>query len=218
MTDEIRTVSPTLADEMALTNFEMHLNAARAIAMLSLFSECISKPGNDMSASVDVSSRTAFFGLTAEEADARVALLSLERWRGKQLRAWVYGRLTTDPQLMTSFSAAQRNLLAGAFEFDSAQLVRHNVSSDGTMKLLLQWPDGQVAETVMIPDGKRRTACISSQVGCPVGCRFCASGIGGVKGNLSAARIVEQCGRLVPAHRGDRVDCNPPVKPRLYRG
>ena len=44
----------------------------------------------------------------------------------------------------------------------------------------------------MIPDGDRRTACVSSQVGCPVGCRFCASGMGGVKGNLSAAQIVEQ--------------------------
>jgi 23S rRNA (adenine2503-C2)-methyltransferase len=52
------------------------------------------------------------------------------------------------------------------------------------------------AETVMIPDGERRTACVSSQVGCPVGCKFCASGIGGVKGNLSAAQIVEQIFQL----------------------
>jgi 23S rRNA (adenine2503-C2)-methyltransferase len=49
-----------------------------------------------------------------------------------------------------------------------------------------------VAETVMIPDGPRRTACVSSQVGCPVGCKFCASGLDGVKGNLSAGQIVEQ--------------------------
>ena len=64
------------------------------------------------------------------------------------------------------------------------------------MKLLLRWPDGQLAETVMIPDLPRRTACISSQVGCPVGCRFCASGIGGSKGNLTAAQIVEQVFQL----------------------
>src|SRR5436190_11317263 len=48
----------------------------------------------------------------------------------------------------------------------------------------------------MIPDGKRRTACVSSQVGCPVGCKFCASGIGGVKGNLTAGQIIEQIFRL----------------------
>jgi 23S rRNA (adenine2503-C2)-methyltransferase len=54
------------------------------------------------------------------------------------------------------------------------------------------WASNANAETVMIPDDKRRTACVSSQVGCPVGCKFCASGIGGVKGNLSAAQIVEQ--------------------------
>src|SRR5678815_119665 len=52
------------------------------------------------------------------------------------------------------------------------------------------------AETVMIPDADRRTACVSSQVGCPVGCRFCASGMNGVKGNLSAAQIVEQVFQL----------------------
>jgi 23S rRNA (adenine2503-C2)-methyltransferase len=60
------------------------------------------------------------------------------------------------------------------------------------LKLVITWPDGANAETVMIPDADRRTACISSQVGCPVGCKFCASGINGVKGSLPAARIVEQ--------------------------
>ena len=51
----------------------------------------------------------------------------------------------------------------------------------------------------MIPDGDRRTACVSSQVGCPVGCKFCASGIGGVKGNLTAGQIVEQVYSVGPA-------------------
>jgi 23S rRNA (adenine2503-C2)-methyltransferase len=56
----------------------------------------------------------------------------------------------------------------------------------------LTWPEGANAETVLIPEADRRTACVSSQVGCPVGCKFCASGINGVKGSLSAAQIVEQ--------------------------
>ena len=58
------------------------------------------------------------------------------------------------------------------------------------------WPDGSNAETVMIPDADRRTACVSSQVGCPVGCKFCASGINGSKGNLNSAQIVEQVFQL----------------------
>jgi 23S rRNA (adenine2503-C2)-methyltransferase len=60
----------------------------------------------------------------------------------------------------------------------------------------LTWDEGASAETVMIPDGDRRTACVSSQVGCPVGCKFCASGLNGVKGNLAPGQIVEQIYRL----------------------
>jgi 23S rRNA (adenine2503-C2)-methyltransferase len=83
----------------------------------------------------------------------------------------------------------------------TAKIISNQLSTDGTRKLLLGWASsgdvtGQLpvtqAETVMIPDADRRTACISSQVGCPVGCKFCASGIGGVKKNLTAAQIVEQ--------------------------
>ncbi len=97
---------------------------------------------------------------------------------------------------MTNLSAADRTLLTEHIAFTSAQITTHQCSADGTQKLLLTWPDGANAETVMIPDADRRTACISSQVGCPVGCKFCASGINGVKGNLSAARIVEQVFQL----------------------
>jgi 23S rRNA (adenine2503-C2)-methyltransferase len=79
----------------------------------------------------------------------------------------------------------------------------HQTSADGTQKLLLSWPGGATAETVMIPDGDRRTACISSQVGCPVGCKFCASGLNGVKGNLRADQIVEQVFRLNQLLRAD---------------
>jgi 23S rRNA (adenine2503-C2)-methyltransferase len=93
---------------------------------------------------------------------------------------------------MTNLSVADRGRLAEVADLSTGSIIRHQSSNDGTEKLLIEWPDGATAESVMIPDGPRRTACISSQVGCPVGCKFCASGIDGVKGNLSAARIVEQ--------------------------
>ena len=98
----------------------------------------------------------------------------------------------TDAGRMTNLAPADRTWVAEHLSFGTASTVRHQQSEDGTLKLLLGWGDGSQAETVMIPDGDRRTACVSSQVGCPVGCKFCASGIGGVKRNLSADQIVEQ--------------------------
>ena len=93
---------------------------------------------------------------------------------------------------MSDLSKLNREELLSRVEFATGTIVRRQDSSDGTRKLLIEWPGGATAETVMIPDGERRTACVSSQVGCPVRCAFCASGINGVKGNLTASQIVEQ--------------------------
>ena len=118
------------------------------------------------------------------------------KFRAQQVRDWVYHKGVRDPAAMTSLSKADREQLAAQVRFGNADTIAHQISEDGTQKLLLGWPihNGTVpqAETVMIPDGARRTACVSSQVGCPVGCTFCASGLEGVKGNLTAGQIVEQ--------------------------
>lgn len=151
---------------------------------------------NDMSGSPIVSPPIQFFGLSAERVQHAIVSAGLPSWRSRQLRDWVYRKLVTTPAEMSTFAKDQQELLARLFQFTSAAIDRSQASEDGTMKLLLRWPDGQLAETVMIPDLPRRTACISSQVGCPVGCRFCASGIGGSKGNLTAAQIVEQVFQL----------------------
>ncbi len=135
---------------------------------------------------------TPFFGLTASEMDAAAQALGWPKFRGKQLRDWVHVKDVTDPARMTNLSARDRATVAQRFSFGNASIVRQQLSDDGTLKLLLGWPDGSEAETVMIPDGDRRTACVSSQVGCPVGCKFCASGMDGVKRSLTAAQIVEQ--------------------------
>lgn len=149
-----------------------------------------------MSASTIVSQPVAFLGLTASQADQALAPIGLQPWRGRQLRDWIYRKHIADPSQMTTFSQPHQTLLAQAFSFAPATLLRRQDSADGVIKLLLQWQPGHVAETVLIPDGPRRTACISSQVGCPVGCRFCASGLAGVKANLTAAQIVEQVYQL----------------------
>ncbi|HSV15517.1 MAG TPA: 23S rRNA (adenine(2503)-C(2))-methyltransferase RlmN [Tepidisphaeraceae bacterium] len=140
--------------------------------------------------------KVAFFALTAEQVDRLVQTWGWPRFRGRQVREWVYHKGVVDPEQMTNLGKADRALLTARFDFGSSTIVNHQSSSDGTEKLLLAWPDGNNAETVMIPDGPRRTACVSSQVGCPAGCKFCASGVNGVKGNLSADQIVEQIVRL----------------------
>jgi 23S rRNA (adenine2503-C2)-methyltransferase len=145
-----------------------------------------------MRAAVGEESQCLFFALDAAALERALLLHRWPRFRTPQVLQWVYQRLVTDPQQMTDLSKIDRRRLSEILRFDTASILQHQASSDGTQKLLLTWPDGSNAETVMIPDGDRRTACISSQVGCPVGCTFCASGLGGVKGNLDAGQIVEQ--------------------------
>lgn len=151
---------------------------------------------------IHTSEKKQFFGLSPEAIDSAVAEWGWPKFRGRQLRDWVYRKGIIDPGQMTNLSRIERTMVSEHFEFSSAIETRRQNSSDGTIKLLLNWPGGAVAETVMIPDQSRRTACVSSQVGCPVGCKFCASGLEGVKGNLSAAQIVEQIFALNKAQAG----------------
>jgi 23S rRNA (adenine2503-C2)-methyltransferase len=134
-----------------------------------------------------------FFDLSPARFDELVrARWGWPTYRADQVRDWVYRKLVADPQAMSNLSKLDRQRLADSLRFATATTTRRQASSDGTQKLLLTWENGANAETVMIPDADRRTACVSSQVGCPVGCTFCASGIGGAKGNLAAGQIVEQ--------------------------
>jgi 23S rRNA (adenine2503-C2)-methyltransferase len=139
-----------------------------------------------------ISQKPHFFNLTPDAFDAVLAEWGWPKFRGQQIRDWVYQKLVADPLHMTNLAMPERERLAEQIDFFTAQTTVHQSSSDGTQKLLLSWPGDANAETVMIPDGDRRTACVSSQVGCPVGCKFCASGINGVRNNLSAGQIVEQ--------------------------
>jgi 23S rRNA (adenine2503-C2)-methyltransferase len=144
----------------------------------------------------DNPSRLQFFALDASAFDAQVAGWGWPKFRGDQVRQWIYGKQLTDPAQMTNLAIRDRELVRDRVAFCSGDITTRQVSPDGTQKLLLTWPSGASAETVMIPDADRRTACVSSQVGCPVGCKFCASGINGVKGNLTADQIVEQVYQL----------------------
>jgi 23S rRNA (adenine2503-C2)-methyltransferase len=145
---------------------------------------------------VAIPSRLDFFSLLPGELDDVLASWGWPAFRAQQVRDWVYVKGVADPGKMSNLSKADREWLAERVSFVTSDVTRRQDSTDGTQKLLLTWPNGSNAETVMIPDGDRRTACVSSQVGCPVGCKFCASGLEGVKGNLTAGQIVEQVFRL----------------------
>ncbi|MFI5381240.1 MAG: 23S rRNA (adenine(2503)-C(2))-methyltransferase RlmN, partial [Tepidisphaerales bacterium] len=129
-------------------------------------------------------------------------------FRARQVCDWVYVKSTTDVAAMTNLRKIDRQFLAGQIEFDTATVVRQQTATDGTIKVLISWQDGKNAESVMIPDADRRTACLSSQVGCPVGCRFCASGVNGSQGNLSPGQIVEQVFALnrIIGPQGERIN------------
>lgn len=117
-------------------------------------------------------------------------------YRADQLLQWIYEKQVDSFEQMTNLPRVLRTWLTEHANIGRAQVAAMAVSQDGTRKLLLRWPDGAVVETVWIPEADRHTACLSSQVGCPVGCRFCASGLDGVERNLTTGEIVEQAWRI----------------------
>ena len=97
---------------------------------------------------------------------------------------------------MTDLPQAMRAELAAEFTLWTSTIARHTKAEDGTEKLLLTLADGGQIECVLLRDETRRTICISTQVGCGMGCVFCASGLDGLERNLTTGEIVEQMLRL----------------------
>ena len=121
-------------------------------------------------------------------------------FRARQILDWLYKKRAASWDDMTNLPRSLRAWLADAFDLDPTALVRNRQSADVTDKLLLELRDRSLIETVIIRapqegvglDHSRKTICISTQVGCAMGCRFCASGLAGLKRNLSAGEIVHQ--------------------------
>ena len=117
-------------------------------------------------------------------------------FRADQIRKWVFGKRVDDFEAMTDLPAALRKRLAESFALFSSRIAAHQKSADGTEKLLLELADGERVECVLMREEDRRTICLSTQVGCGMGCVFCASGLLGLTRNLSAGEILEQVLRL----------------------
>jgi 23S rRNA (adenine2503-C2)-methyltransferase len=113
-------------------------------------------------------------------------------FRAAQVRKWVFETRADSFEAMSDLPKALRQELAAEFQLWTAKAVKRTESSDGTEKLLLVLADGGRIECVLLRDDDRRTICISTQVGCAMGCVFCASGLDGVERNLTSGEIVEQ--------------------------
>jgi 23S rRNA (adenine2503-C2)-methyltransferase len=116
--------------------------------------------------------------------------------RARQVRRWILVGRAESFEQMTDLPRDLRQTLAAEFPPLGTRIARHLEASDGTHKLLLRLQDEQLIECVLIQEDGRHTACISTQVGCGMGCVFCASGLNGVERNLTTGEILEQLIRL----------------------
>jgi 23S rRNA (adenine2503-C2)-methyltransferase len=123
-------------------------------------------------------------------------------FRAAQIRKWVFDGRAESFEAMSDLPKALRTELATEYSLWTSKIVRQLGSADGTEKLLLELADGGRIECVLLREGERRSICISTQVGCAMGCVFCASGLDGVDRNLTSGEIIEQMlllARVLPA-------------------
>ena len=144
----------------------------------------------------------------AHTLQATLATWGQPRFRAKQIREWVYDKGVTDPAEMSNLPASLRERLVAEATVGTLAVAAEQTSKDGTIKRLYRLPEGQVVESVLMQyrDG-RRTACISSQAGCAMGCVFCATGQMGFARHLSSTEIFEQAARYAAELRqeGERL-------------
>ncbi|RMF39985.1 MAG: 23S rRNA (adenine(2503)-C(2))-methyltransferase RlmN [Planctomycetota bacterium] len=136
--------------------------------------------------------------LDLDEAELRawVRDAGQPEYRAGQIWRWLYAGRATSLDAMSDLPRRLRDRLEESFRLWSTHVAEHKTSADGTEKYLLDLADGGRIECVLLRDGPRRSICVSSQVGCAMGCVFCASGLDGVERNLSRGEIVEQMLRL----------------------
>lgn len=136
--------------------------------------------------------RVDLYNLDRQELIADLATLGLEPFRAKQLVAWLYRERVVDFGVMTDIAKSARALLAERYDLPRPKPVAVQQSRDGTRKYLFELADGSQVESVLIHQPTRYTLCISSQVGCAIGCKFCRTALMGLKRHLKTSEIVGQ--------------------------
>ena len=133
-------------------------------------------------------------GLSLKEIEDFVASLKASKYRAKQIHNWIYSKSVNSIEEMTDLSKSFREELKKIATVSNSKIKIKQESKDGTLKYLIEYPDGECVETVLMRFDNRAnlTACVSSQVGCAVNCSFCATGKRGFIRNLTYQEIVEQ--------------------------
>lgn len=131
-------------------------------------------------------------GKTLSELQEVVAELGMPKFTAKQIAQWMYQKHIRSIDEMSNISKTNREKLKENYSLGCSDPVHNAVSKDGTAKFLFQTYDGKHIETVYIPEKERATLCVSSQVGCKMNCKFCATGKQGFSGNLSVGDILNQ--------------------------
>lgn len=157
--------------------------------------------------------RSAVHSLSLEELNAFVAACNAPKYRGKQIADWLYRKRVSSFGGMSDLPQSLRDRLASEFSFRALQTIRVLGSKDTTRKFLFRLDDGNLIESVLIPASPalsgersdRRTICVSTQVGCAYGCKFCASGLEGWTRNLGGDEIVQQL-LAVERETGEKID------------
>jgi 23S rRNA (adenine2503-C2)-methyltransferase len=131
-------------------------------------------------------------GKTEDELIALARDLGEPPFRGKQLHQAIYNRRVLDVAAMTELPKVLREKLTEVARITATEIVNVFYASDGTRRYLLRLGDGREAEAVFMPEERRDTICLSCQVGCAVGCKFCMTAQLGVKRNMTAGEIISQ--------------------------
>ncbi len=136
--------------------------------------------------------KESLFGKTLSELILLTVKLGLPGFTAKQIADWLYNKPISTIDEMSNLSKRVRELLTENYEFGTVPPIKVQVSADGTKKYLFVTGNHKFIETAMIPDDDRTTVCVSSQVGCKMGCLFCMTAKQGFQGQLSAGEIVNQ--------------------------
>lgn len=147
---------------------------------------------------MSTNTKTPLKGIWLKELEEIVSGWGEKSFRAKQIAVWVYNKGVTDFDKMTNLSKTLREKLSETHTLSTLKLVTTQESQDGSVKFLFALKDGQTIESVLIRDKGKNTVCISAQVGCPLGCLFCATGYMGYKRNLTAGEIVDQILQVRP--------------------
>lgn len=136
--------------------------------------------------------KETLFGMNRLEIENLVREAGWERYVADQIAGWLYKRHVHDPGLMTDLSKSAREYLSARYAPGVHEPVKVQVSADSTKKYLFRASGNSYVEAAVIPEGERNTLCLSTQVGCKMGCLFCLTGKQGFQGHLSAAEILNQ--------------------------